>query len=207
MSPKVSKEHMEKRRANILEAAKQVFIRNGYERTTMKHVMEEAGVSRGGLYHYFSNKEDLYEAILEENLAHAVNDNEQLLQQDIGAYWPLLMKRMFGENMEPDNRMDPLAPSNIEFFITGRNDPRRRQYGLERYHIGLKIYEDVIQAGQDHGEFSKKYHSKTIARSIVSFIDGLALDYAIVSENEIQLKEQSLLFVEYLKMTLGMEEG
>ncbi|MCA0172618.1 helix-turn-helix domain-containing protein [Bacillus sp. RAR_GA_16] len=54
---------MEKRRASIIEAAKQVFIEKGYERTTMKHVMEQAKVSRGGLYQYFLNKEDLYEAI------------------------------------------------------------------------------------------------------------------------------------------------
>ena len=54
---------------------------------------------------------------------------------------------------------------------------------------------------------AKNIDSRIIARSIVSFIDGLALDYAIVSENEIQLKEQSLLFVEYLKMTLGIGRG
>lgn len=205
MSPKVSKEHMEKRRANILEAAKQVFIEMGYERTTMKHVMEAAGVSRGGLYQYFLNKEDLYEAILEEGLEKAVDDNGLLLEKEVDSYWPLLMKRMFGESMEPDDRMDPLAPSNLEFFITGRHDERRRQYGLNRYQLGLQVYEELIKAGQECGEFSKTYDSKTMARSIVSFIDGLALDHAILPEEEIQVKKQSLLFVEYLKMALEVE--
>ncbi|WP_273834331.1 TetR/AcrR family transcriptional regulator [Guptibacillus sedimenti] len=207
MSPKVSKEHMEKRRASILKAAKQVFIEKGYERTTMKHVMEAAQVSRGGLYQYFLNKEDLYEAILEEGLEKAVDDNEQLLEKKVDSYWPLLMKRMFGESMEPDDRMDPLAPSNLEFFITGRNDERRRQYGLNRYHLGLQVYEELIKAGQECGEFSQKYDSRIIAKSIVSFVDGLALDHAILPAEEIQLKEQSLLFVEYLKMALGIEEN
>ena len=69
------------------------------------------------------------------------------------------------------------------------------------------MYEELIKAGQDRGEFSKKYDSQMIARSIVSFIDGLALDHAILPEEEIQLKEQSLLFVEYLKMALGIEKN
>ncbi|WP_347551229.1 hypothetical protein ABFG93_05225 [Pseudalkalibacillus hwajinpoensis] len=102
-------------------------------------------------------------------------------------------------------RMDPLAPSNLEFFITGRNDERRRKYGKERYYLGFKVYDDVIQAGQESGEFSRKYSSATIARSIVSFIDGLALDHAILPEEDIHLKEQSILFVEYLKMALEVE--
>lgn len=204
MSPKVSKEHMEQRRANIVEAAKRVFIENGYERATMKHVMDEANVSRGGLYQYFSNKEQLYEAILEEGLSRAVEDNESLMGE-VDSHWDLLLKRLFGEKMEPNDRMDPLAPSNLEFFITGRNDERRRTYGEERYQIGVRVYEDVIKAGQESGEFSRKYQSSTLARTIVSFVDGLALDYAILSKEQIQLKEQSILFVEYLKMALDVK--
>ncbi|MCA0172617.1 hypothetical protein [Bacillus sp. RAR_GA_16] len=142
---------------------------------------------------------------LEEGLEKAVDDNEQLMEKEVDSYWSLLMKRMFGENLQPDDRMDPLAPSNLEFFITGRNDERRREYGLNRYHLGLQVYEEVIKAGQKSGEFSQKYDSRIMAKSIVSFIDGLALDYAILPKEEIQLKEQSLLFVEYLKMALELD--
>ncbi|HCC3219320.1 TPA: helix-turn-helix transcriptional regulator, partial [Legionella pneumophila] len=91
MTPKVSQKHLEQRRANILKAAKNVFIEHGYEKTTMRHVMGEAGVSRGGLYQYFSNKEDLFEAILAENLSSEVINLEELLHTEIESYWQLLL--------------------------------------------------------------------------------------------------------------------
>ncbi|WP_173917496.1 TetR/AcrR family transcriptional regulator [Halobacillus sp. Marseille-Q1614] len=202
MSPKVSEEHLRQRRNKILTAAKRVFIEHGYERTTMKHVMEAAEVSRGGLYQYFSNKEDLYEAILEENMTQIISKNQKILAGEVDSYWNLLLQRIFGKDGQPDDEMDPLAPSNLEFFITGRNDQRRRKYGQSRYRHGFMLYADVIKAGQKKGEFSSKYDSDLVAKSIISFIDGLALDHAILPKEEIQLKKQSELFIEYLKLAL-----
>lgn len=205
MSPKVSKEHLKQRRAKILEAAREVFIEHGYERATMKHVMEATGISRGGLYQYFSNKEDLYEALLEESLSSEYENIQSVLNKNGGSYWKLLLKSIFGEDMEPNDEMDPMAPSNLEFFITGRQDERRRKYGQERYHLGIKVYQDVIKAGQGHGEFSSKFSSDILARSIVAFIDGLALEYAILPKEEVKLIDQSNMFIEYLRMALGVK--
>ncbi|XZF77572.1 TetR/AcrR family transcriptional regulator [Bacillus sp. AL-1R] len=202
MSPKVSKEHQQQRRTKILEAAKQVFIENGYERTTMKHVMDAANVSRGGLYQYFANKEEVFESLLSESLLRVSEETSELLKQNVDSYWELLLLRMFGEKRVPNDRMDQLAPVHLEFFITGRNDKRRKEYGKERYFLGVKIFSDIIKEGQINREFSKKYDSEILGRMIVSFIDGLALDYAILSAEEIMMKEQSILFVQFLKFAL-----
>ncbi len=205
MSPKVSKEHQQQRRTKILEAAKQVFIENGYERTTMKHVMDASNVSRGGLYQYFANKEEVFESLLYESLLRVSEETSKLLNQNVDSYWALLLLRMFGESRVPNDRMDPLAPVTLEFFITGRNDERRKKYGKERYFYGIKIFSDVIKEGQKNKEFSKKYDSEILARMIVSFIDGLALDYAILSAEEIMIKEQSILFVQFLRFALEVK--
>ncbi|KGP73253.1 TetR/AcrR family transcriptional regulator [Pontibacillus yanchengensis] len=207
MSPKVSKQHKEQRRANILEAAKDVFIEHGYEKATMKHILEAANVSRGGLYQYFKNKEDVYEALLEESINESMHHTLDQLDEEVSSYWDLLLTRIFGKGQQPDDEMDPMAPSNLEFFITGRNDQRRREYGKTRYYTGLKIYKSIIEKGQENGEFSKKFDSDILARSIISFIDGLALDYSILPPEDVKLKEQSIMFVDYLKMALGVDQG
>lgn len=206
MSPRVSKEHLKQRRADIMKAARNVFIEHGYEHTTMKHVMEATGVSRGGLYQYFSNKEDLFEALLEEGLTDEVETTEASLEKE-ESYWQLLMKLLFGEDGCPDTEMDPLAPSKLEFFITGRNDKRRRAYGEKRYEMGLRIYDELIKKGQKSGEFSDRYDSEIVARSIITFIDGLALDHAILPEDKVKLKEQSALFIDYLRMALNVSSS
>ena len=68
MSPKVTKEHKDKRQTKILEAAKTVFKRKGFELTTMKDVVEESGFSRGGVYLYFSSTEEMFRRIIETGL-------------------------------------------------------------------------------------------------------------------------------------------
>ncbi|WP_223703187.1 TetR/AcrR family transcriptional regulator [Sutcliffiella deserti] len=204
MSPKVSKEHMELRKATILEAAKAVFIEHGYERTTMKLIMDAAKVSRGGLYQYFSNKEVVYETILQEALNRFSKETKDLLEGEVPSYWELLLLCMFGSEQQPDDKMDPMAPSNLEFFITGKHDPRRREYGAMRYNNGLTLYKKVIEQGQKSGEFSIDYDSEIIARTILTFTDGLALGHSILPQETIRLKEQSTLFVVYLKKVLNV---
>lgn len=206
MSPRVSKEHLKQRRADIMKAAIKVFTEQGYERTTMKHIMEAANVSRGGLYQYFSNKEDLFEALLEEGLRHEAEATGFSLEK-VESFWTLLMQLMFGEDGSPDAKMDPLAPCKLEFFITGRNEERRRAYGEKRYEMGLGIYNKVIKAGQESDEFSDRYDSELVARSIITFVDGLALDHAILPEEKVRVKDQSVLFVDYLKMALGVSSS
>lgn len=204
MSPKVSQEHMEQRRADILKAAQDVFIEHGYERATMKHIMDAANISRGGLYQYFSSKEAVFETILEELLAGEVDETLDMVKENATSYWDMLMKTIFGEDGEPDDEMDPLAPAKLEFFIIGRNDEHRREYGAVRYNHGLKLYAHIIGHGQKSGEFSTKFNHEIIARSISAFIDGLAVEDAMLSKEDLKIKEQSILFVEYLKLALGI---
>jgi len=54
----------DEREAQILRAATSVIIRQGYDKTTMSDIAEEAGVSRGTVYLYFKGKEELFEALL-----------------------------------------------------------------------------------------------------------------------------------------------
>ena len=206
MSPKVSQEHMEQRRAEILKAAEEVFIEYGYERATMKHIMDAANVSRGGLYQYFASKEAVFEAIMGELLDGELDDALDMVKENATSYWDMLMKTIFGEDGKPDDDMDPLAPAKLEYFIIGRNDEHRRAYGKNRYNNGLRLYANIIEHGQRSGEFSTRFDHEIIARSIIAFIDGLAVEDAMLSKEDLKIKEQSTLFVEYLKMALGISE-
>lgn len=53
-------------RARILAAARGLFAEHGYDGVSTGQVLERAGVSRGGLYHHFEGKLDLFRAVWEE---------------------------------------------------------------------------------------------------------------------------------------------
>jgi AcrR family transcriptional regulator len=54
-------------RRRILDAARDVFFRDGFMITNLDEVAAKAGVAKGTLYRYFESKADLYVAVLAEN--------------------------------------------------------------------------------------------------------------------------------------------
>lgn len=56
-------------RAAVLDAAYEVFARDGYHAATLGAIAERAKVSKGALYYSFDSKEDLFLAMLQERLA------------------------------------------------------------------------------------------------------------------------------------------
>ena len=69
-------ERREATRSSIISAARECFVRDGYENTHTDTILERAGVSRGALYHYFSSKREVFEAVyvsvVEETIALAL---------------------------------------------------------------------------------------------------------------------------------------
>lgn len=61
--PKVSEEYRQEQRSRILAAARDEFARNGFRATTMPDIITAAGMSPGGVYRYFSGKEEIVAAI------------------------------------------------------------------------------------------------------------------------------------------------
>lgn len=53
-------------RQTILDAASRVFSKDGYVDARMSDVAAEAGLSLGGLYRYFENKEDLFSSVIRD---------------------------------------------------------------------------------------------------------------------------------------------
>lgn len=60
------RERFERRRNDVVLGAARVFAQHGYDQTSMQQLADELGVAAGGLYHYFSGKEDLLVAICDD---------------------------------------------------------------------------------------------------------------------------------------------
>jgi TetR/AcrR family transcriptional repressor of nem operon len=59
-----SKGHRAQVRDRIIESARRLFNRNGFESVSIDSIMEDAGLTRGGFYTYFKSKSDLYVEVL-----------------------------------------------------------------------------------------------------------------------------------------------
>lgn len=59
------KQRSDETRLKLLNAFRASFLERGYAATTVKHVLDQTGLSKGALYHHFTSKEEIIEALFE----------------------------------------------------------------------------------------------------------------------------------------------
>lgn len=70
----------EQRRLDILESARQVFLKHGLTNTTMDRIASEAELAKGTLYLYFRNRDELLMALVAQEMESLVSELEQVVQ-------------------------------------------------------------------------------------------------------------------------------
>jgi AcrR family transcriptional regulator len=85
------------RRAQLLDAAKEVFVSRGYHAAAMDEIAERAGVSKPVLYQHFPGKLDLYLALLDSSIdefdaqvraaLNSTHDNKKRVVATVDAYF------------------------------------------------------------------------------------------------------------------------
>ena len=64
--PRQSKEKSEETRTRIVEAAHDLFLAQGFAATSMRQIVQRAGVTMGGVYNHFPSKQELWSAVFIE---------------------------------------------------------------------------------------------------------------------------------------------
>jgi AcrR family transcriptional regulator len=71
----------EERRREIVSTSRNLFLKQGFESTTMQDVMTKVGIAKGTAYHYFKSKEGLLEAVVEDMVADYMAVVEKALKE------------------------------------------------------------------------------------------------------------------------------
>ena len=93
-----TKTEAQKTHQHLLDAALEVFWRDGVTRASLQAIAQEAGVTRGALYWHFKNKEDLFETLFEQQYADffaAFNDQTLRDNQDVWTHLQHNLTTMF----------------------------------------------------------------------------------------------------------------
>ena len=60
-----------------MNAARRLFVENGYAETATPDIVAEAGVTRGALYHHFEDKKALFRAVIEREATDVADEIER----------------------------------------------------------------------------------------------------------------------------------
>lgn len=180
--PKHRKLPEEKRRADIIAAARVLFSRKGFERTRMDDVALMAGLTKGGLYFHFKNKRQLMEAvianrvqIMEDHLADLLA-NPQEPEEGLRATFEVFIAELI-ENMslaEPDS--EGYYPGPLEIFMEGHKMLADSTL-VAGFFRGVRGHiANLVQAGKSQGLFP---HADPEAASIMAMglMEGVYMQY------------------------------
>jgi AcrR family transcriptional regulator len=65
-----------------MEAAIKLFVEKGYDDTSVKNIIDEAGISKGGFYHHYESKEKLMEDIVQIFVENIMNTGKIVLEDE-----------------------------------------------------------------------------------------------------------------------------
>lgn len=98
--PKLSQEVIEEKKVVIEDAAKELFIKQGFHAAPMREIARRADVSLGNLYNYYRTKEEILESIIEKYLLVIDANLREIFEQIDEPFEPgnlLQMSRAVGE--------------------------------------------------------------------------------------------------------------
>jgi len=64
----------EKRKLEIIEASKNLFVEKTFDKTTVNDILDSTGLSKGGFYHYFKSKADVLTTIIDQLVVEVVQE-------------------------------------------------------------------------------------------------------------------------------------
>lgn len=142
----------ERRVADIMGAARDVFREKGYEDAPMSDIAERANVVEGSIYRYFENKRDLLVKVIEDWYEAMLADYDQQLSGIRGTRNRL--RFMIWRHLKTIHEEPALCDLMFQFLRTGRDYSHTTVYELNKQYTRrtLDIIKEGIAAGELRGD-------------------------------------------------------
>lgn len=138
-----------KTRNLLVDVARQIFAKNGFENTTMNDIATSSGKGRRTLYTYFNSKEDIYLAVIQTELGRLSERMEEVARRSIS----------------PEEKMVQLFFTHLESIKEAvyRNGNLRAEFFRDVWKVEavrkefdkneINIFRRVFNEGNDKGAF------------------------------------------------------
>ena len=136
----------------LLAAALDLFVERGFASTRLEDVAKRAGVSKGTLYLYFENKQELFKAVVRDNMVQSIGEAENSMAASEESSADLLRKVMM--QWWEEFGATKLAGLTKLMMAEANNFPELAQfYNEEVVTRGNALIVSLLERGMQRGEF------------------------------------------------------
>ena len=173
--PRVSDDHMARRREEILGAAKACFARDGFHATSMRDIYRECGWSAGAVYNHFASKEEIVRALAEERLrqAQAQRDALELIEDPIEAL--RLMAAGTREVLVRDGNL----LMDLQLAGESLRNESIAEVSRQTFDATLETVVGLLSRAQRTGDLDRSLDADALARILIGIFQGVVVQTAI----------------------------
>ena len=180
----------EKRKLEILEAAKKCFLEKGFQNTTMEDVIEKVSLSKGGVYYHYGSTYEMIYDFMKSGIKYRGEKNKTIDTSkltSLDAITEMMMERIYDENE---------FKSIYAIFLKLQNEDKRL---CEMFENLKETNTEILSSAFDPND---KLSSIFEDEFLVTFVNTLILGYESLNQKEIFIENKETIkkmLEEYLK--------
>jgi len=191
----------EERKSEIVAAACELFLSRGYERTTMRDVMRHLNIAKGTIYHYFSSKEELLEAVIDSVAEDEMRRLKTVLENIEGNVLERLEQLILNGSNQNNDDHDEL----LDHLHKNSNAGMHIRLLAKVVTMQAPLYAEQFRLGCREGIFATD-HPLECAELLLSGIQFLT-DMGIYSWSQEQLERRWKAFPKLIENQLNAPDG
>ena len=179
--PKVSKEHLENVKEQIMRAALVCVAHKGFHQTTMREICKEAKLSIGAVYNHFKSKEEILAEVTKkgrqakELIFQKVNEC-QSAREGLSVLFQYLFHAYKNEAFKTYGSID------IETYGEATRNEKIRQIMLEEFQSLMTPLAEIIRRWQGSGEIRTDIDPNYLANYLIAVSVGIKVHLLIQSD-------------------------
>jgi AcrR family transcriptional regulator len=159
----LTEEEQIRRRHEIFGASVKLFLKNGFQETSMREIAETAGIGKSTLYDYFKTKDDILLWGVEDQLVDLTAEVQEIVKQPASAI----------------KRLRQAMKQHLEFLVSSKDFYLKLSFEVQRLNLESQkriqirrhAYQDLIRQlideGIAEGSF-RKVDSLLVARTLIT---------------------------------------
>lgn len=184
--PKVTEEHIEARRRQILSAALRCFARQGFHRTTMQDIFREADLSPGAVYSYFKGKDELIAAIIGATMGF-IAESVAVMGEPLPDGRLRRPSEAFGDLIARYREFDlGTVEERARIFPHLVGEQQRDPQLNAAVRAGIELlrgrFETLTRAAQERGELDPTIDAEQFSRLPISLLQGLLIQLGVYGD-------------------------
>lgn len=174
MAPKITREHREARRQQIIDSAAVCFAHNGFHKTTMQDICRQANVSPGAVYVYFDGKDQIIQAMC---VASAQRNSELVVsarqEEETIDVFTELVEAFFA--LFDDADVWAHLKMTLQLWAEGARSGEIALLIQDEMQGVRASLTEIVRAAQRRGEVNSSLEPDAVAQAFISFFDGFLI--------------------------------